>query len=262
MKAGRFGIPLLALLLAGCGGGDSSPASAEESVLRGRTFLSTSVTENGQPRPLAEGTVVRFRFTDDARLLADAGCNTIAGPVNPRGGRLEVHEPSSTGIGCDQFLHDQDTWLGEFLATTPSWRLDGADLVVSSGGTEIAMLDRAVAEPNLALAGTRWTVDTLVEGEVASSTPAGAPATLLFEQDTVTVDTGCNTGSGGYRATGDRITFDPIATTKIACEADRAALETAVLAVLSGEVSYTIESDVLSLRQQSGKGLRLRGQRS
>ena len=33
------------------------------------------------------------------------------------------------------------------------------------------------------------------------------PATLMFEAGTVTVDTGCNTGSGGYQASGDEITF-------------------------------------------------------
>jgi heat shock protein HslJ len=75
----------------------------------------------------------------------------------------------------------------------------------------------------------------------------------IADDGTVAVETGCNTGSGSVEVGDDTLTFGPIATTLRAC-ADEAVnqLEAAVLAVLQGEVSYTIDGSNLSLR--SGEG--------
>jgi heat shock protein HslJ len=204
---------------------------------------------------------VSMNFTDDGRLIASAGCNTMSGPVRLDGGRLEVSELQTTDMGCEAPLHEQDTWLGNFLSGTPSWRHDGTSLVVNSPSTEIVLQDRKIVEPDLALRGTRWSVDGLVQGETASSVPAGTQASLVFEQDAVQVSAGCNTGSGKYQLSGDTIRFEPVATTRKACEPDVMTLESAVLAVLEGEAKYTIEADRLTLTHPSGKGLQLRGAR-
>lgn len=260
MKAGWLA-PAALLALAACGATTSPPAGNDDSGLRGRTFLSTDVTEDGKPRPLADRTKVTFRFMNDGRLLADAGCNTMSGQANLRGGRLEVSGLGMTEMGCDPLRHQQDTWLAKLLESTPSWRLDGSNLVVTSGNTELSLLDKTVAEPDLPLLGTRWSVDTLTDGQVASSTPAGAPATITFDKDAVQIDTGCNRGSGTYTVSNDQIRFTGVATTKMACEPERASLENAVLTVLTGEVTYDIDSDRLTLKQPSGKALGLRGER-
>ncbi|HEV2784081.1 MAG TPA: META domain-containing protein [Actinophytocola sp.] len=268
MKAGRFGAVAFALLLAvgGCGdrGEGGAPAgsdgqSAADPGLRGRTFLSTTLTENGRPRALAGQSRVSFRFTDDGRLLATAGCNTMAGPVRLDGGRIEVAELESTGAGCEAPLHEQDSWLAAFLGSKPSWRLDGAKLIVNNPTTELVLQDKEVAAPDLALRGTRWTVDTVVDGQTASSVPAGAEASLVFEADKVLVSAGCNSGSGPYQLSGNTIRFDAVATTRKACDPDRMALEHAVLAVLDGEVTVEIDSDRLTLTHPSGKALQLHG---
>ncbi|MFL6144862.1 MAG: META domain-containing protein [Labedaea sp.] len=269
MKAGRLPLPalltvLLTVLLGGVGCGvpgapAPGPGGGADPGLRGRTFLSTGVIESGKPKALVERTTVTFRFTDDGRLLADAGCNTIAGPVDTAGGRLAVAEPGSTAMGCDAPRHAQDEWLATFLAARPSWRLDGSDLTVRTDGTTLAMRDREVAVPDLPLEGRRWTVDTILDGETAASVPVGVPAGLTFGSGTVTVEAGCNRGSGSYAVSGDTITFTGVATTKKACEPDRATVENAVLGVLRGPVSYRVDGDRLSLKQPSGKGIALRG---
>src|ERR687895_804015 len=99
----------------------------------------------------------------------------MAGPVQTRGGGLAVDDMSMTGMGCDPPRHEQDRWLAGVLAAGPSWRLDGSTLVLTSGATELVLADREVAEPDLSLEGTEWVVDTLVDGEVAESTPIGSP---------------------------------------------------------------------------------------
>lgn len=257
MKAVRFGLLALVFAVTSCGdpGASGTPA---DSPLRGRTFLSTAVTGH----QLEEKTRVRLTFTGDDRLIADAGCNSMQGSVRLDGGKIDVSDLAATGIGCPQQLMEQDTWLSQFLSSKPSWKLDGDTLQVSSPTTSATLLDRKVAEPDLPLQGTKWTVNTLMDGEVASSSPTAASAWLQFDKDTVQVSAGCNSGSGTYRVSGNTLTVGDIATTRKACEPDIMTLENAVLGTLRGQVTFEIDSDRLTLKQPSGKGLELRGQRS
>lgn len=266
-RTGVAAVLIAALLAAGCAGrqpgapgGAGGPGVADDQ-LRGRTFLSTSVRDGAGQRQLVAGTRVSLRFTDDGRLLADAGCNTMAGSVDTRGGRLTVPDLAVTDMGCDPPRHEQDSWLAGFLGAKPSWRLDGSDLELSAGGTELVLADREVAEPDLPLEGTRWVVDTVVSGDVAASTPAGGTATVTFGTGELAVDTGCNTGTGGYQVTGATIAVTAPAVTRKACAPDLMQLEQAVLAVLDGQVTFTVDADRLSLTHPSGKGLQLRGER-
>jgi heat shock protein HslJ len=249
---------VLLLLLSACGkqadAGDPGPG---DSGLRGREFVSSAVTEGGKPYQLADGTKVRLNFTADGRLLADAGCNSMGGPVSVDGGRISVSELAMTGMGCPGTRMDQDGWLAKFLQGKPSWRFDGPALVVTGGSTEITLQDRRVTEPDLALVGQRWVVDTITDGEAASSVPAGAVASLTFAEGTVKVETGCNQGSGKYRISGNTISFDPIATTKKACQEDRMTLENAVLGVLTGQSTYEIKANRLTLKGSGGRGISL-----
>src|SRR5262245_63953243 len=47
----------------------------------------------------------------------------------------------------------------------------GDKLTLTSGTTVVSLQDREVAEPDLPLTGTTWTVDTLLAGGAASSIP-------------------------------------------------------------------------------------------
>jgi heat shock protein HslJ len=263
MKAGRLAaLVAVALAVAGCGdrgAGQASDAGPAENPLRGKTFLSRTVLENGQPHSLTGNTAIRFAFTDEDRLNVDAGCNTVGGPVRVGGGHLEVTELGSTGIGCDQALHDQDKWLATFLGSKPTWRLDGTDLVLSSPTTELVLTDRT--QPDLPLRGTIWTVETIIDGQAAASTPVTADASLVFDQKSVVVQTGCNRGSGDYVLSGNLLRFASIVTTKMACAPDKLQLENAILAVLGEQITYEIDVDQLFLRLPSNTGINLRGHR-
>lgn len=257
-------VPLLApalLLLAACGDRGSAATPPPDNPLLGRTFLSTSITENGAPRPLVANTRVRVQFKDDGRLIADAGCNSMQGPVRLEGDQLQVDDMTITEMACEPGLQQQDEWLSRFLAGRPSWRLDGDTLTLTSGSTELVLLDRAVAEPDLSLEGTLWTVDTIVDGEVASSTPAGVTAHLTFQSGTVKGSGGCNELSGQYTLSGPTIRFNNMGTTLKLCGQDVMTVENAVIDVLRGEAAFTIEADRLTLTNPSGKGLQLHTER-
>jgi heat shock protein HslJ len=245
----------LALPLTACGN-EAGPDGAAGS-LKGRSFLSTSVIEDGKAKQLAASTRVQFQFTDDGRLIADAGCNSMQAPVSTDGGTLAVKDLATTEMGCDAPRHAQDTWLAGVLQQKPTWKLDANQLNVTVGKTSLILQDKAVTQPDLPLDGTRWTVESLISGETASHPTGAEKAHLTISGERVTGSTGCNDLQGIVSRTGDKLTFGEIATTRRACAGDPGALEKAILTVLQGQLSYTIEANRLSLRGTGGTGLDL-----
>lgn len=216
--------------------------------LDGRTFLSVDVTENGAARPLVPGTRVALRF-EDGRTGASAGCNTMGGTYTLDGDRIRIDGAAMTEMGCDPERHDQDDWLFGFLGSGPRLTLSGNDLVLTSGGTTIRLVDREIAEPDLPLVRTTWTVTTIVVGGTASSLPAEVVASLEFTDDgRVSVETGCNSGGGTYQVDGSTLRFGVHAMTERACAGPAGQVEAAVLAALAADtVAFEIDADTLTL---------------
>ena len=138
-------------------------STGPEQTLDGTEWLSTAVTEDGADRPLVDGTRIRVSFTD-GELAASAGCNTMGGAYRIEEGLLVVEGGAITEMGCDEQRHAQDDWLFGFLGSQPAIAQEGDKLTLTSGETVIALQDREVAEPDLPLTGTTWTVDTILCG--------------------------------------------------------------------------------------------------
>lgn len=266
MRTARLLLTLLAalaLVTSACGDSDpdvvTQPGDTVE--LWGRTFLSVAQTEAGQDRQLVDGTRVRLEFGDDGRTLgASAGCNSMGGDARLEGDRLIVGDLATTEMGCDPARHEQDQWLADVLTAEPTAHLSGNELTLTGEDGEIRLLDREEADPDRPLAGTRWVVDTIIDGESASSVPQGSEAHLTIDRDGhFTGSTGCNAMSGTTTlGPDDTITFSDLVTTKQACPGDQARLEQAVRAVLDSDVAFEIEADVLRLDHPGGRGLGLR----
>ncbi|GAB3452721.1 hypothetical protein GCM10027436_52580 [Actinophytocola sediminis] len=256
------------LTVAGCGGGvqGGTPGGQPElaDTLWGQTFLLTEALTDGEPEPAIAGSEVSLKFTDDGRLVARARCNTMSGSPTLDSGRLVLDGLETTGMGCDPERHAQDEWLSGFLTGTPTWELADARLTLTGGATRLVLTERSVSDPDRPLAGTVWTVDTLVDGQSADSASSSAalpaPATVEFGPDQVSVFAGCNGGTATYAVDGDTITIDPLMLTRKACADEIMKLETAVVAVLDGSITFDIESAVLTVEHPSGKGLRLRAE--
>ncbi len=265
----RFG-PVLALLLmlSGCAGAGAGPAAG---LPWGHTYLSTAVTEQGRPRQLAAGTRITLRFADDGRLIVQAGCNTMQARARLDDGRLRLGEMTTTAMGCPSPLGEQDAWFATFLGGGPAWRLTGDELVLDGADVSVTLLDREVADPDRALAGAEWTVDTLIspapsgavsagaaDAGTAASVPAGVRAHLTFTADgRFTGSGGCNSLTGTYAVDGAKLTFAEVGTTRMACTDERGPVEAAVLGVLRGTVTHAIDANHLTLTAADGTGLRL-----
>jgi heat shock protein HslJ len=218
--------------------GAKSPSPAS---LDGRTFLSTDL----QGATLVPGTQIRLMFADGG-LNANGGCNTMGGAYSIDGDRLRTSQMSMTEMGCDEPRMQQDQWLGGLLGDV-TFTLDGDTLTLTDGTIRLTLMDKKVATPDQPLEGTTWVLDGIVSGDAVSSVPAGTTASIRIVGGRVEVKPGCNTGGGTVEVTADVLTFGPIVLTKMACEPGPMSVETAVVAVLSGSVNYTIDADVLTL---------------
>ncbi|NGY58391.1 META domain-containing protein [Lentzea sp. NEAU-D13] len=252
-------IALAALVLIGATGCTGGQLEQGGPNLRGKVYVSSSVTEQGKPRALVEGTKVDLRFTDDDRLMANAGCNMMQGPVSLDDGKLSVAEISTTAMGCPKpELHQQDEWLAKLLDAKPSWKLDGANLVITGADTEIVL----AAEAPATLEGGTWLVDGIMNGDAVSSVPGDAKTTFVFKDGAMTVDNGCNyQGPVGrpYKVDGDTITFAWDGKTLIKCRPDVETVENALDALFAkGKITYKIDRNTLTLTNPSGAGLTLK----
>lgn len=248
------------LVLSACAQPQSPGAAGQDGWPTDRTFLATSVTENGAPKAVVDGTQIRVSFGADGRISANAGCNHLGGTARLEAGRLVVDGGLvTTEMGCPQELMAQDAWLADFLSSRPELRLDGDELTLAAETMTMTLLDREVADPDRPLAGTRWVVHTVMDGETASSTIHPVPAVLTIDASTSSFEatTGCVGGAlrGSATVAGDQVTFT--VTEEQACTGASNPVSDAVRATLSGPVRYEIEADQLRLLRDNGDGIGL-----
>lgn len=239
-------VVLVLASLGGCGR-RSEAGSPPAGLPDGRTFVS-------QSGPL--GFEFRLSF-DGGDLRAEASCNKLFGQARLDGGRLVVDGLGGTEMGCPEELMRQDEQLAEFLDTRPAWRLEGDELTLTSGGQEVRLLDRTVADPDRPLRGPKWVLDTIIDGDVASSVPAGVRAYLKFSRTTAGGYDGCNDFGGRLTVRGSKLQVKDIATTLKACTDDATTeVERAMSDVLTSKhLTYRIEAGRLTLETPTRKGL-------
>lgn len=229
--------------------------------LQGRTFLSTAVTESGMPRPMPAGSRVTLWFTDDGRLVASAGGNSIQGRVELSGGQIRMPELRMTEMWCGDDLLAQDQWLVSLLNARPSWQLSDPHLRVSAGQAVIELTDRRVLDPDRPLEGTRWVVSAMIGANVIGYSAEPSRAFLVFGQGRVMGSDGCQPLSGPAAVSGPSIGFGPGPAVAGSPCTDPAAANLAlrVRAALRGDVSYRIEADELTLTgtDPDGRGIGL-----
>ena len=212
------------------------------SILAGRTFLSTAVTEHGVSWPMPAGAQIRLWFSPDGRLVAGGGCNSINGTVDMSDGRITLVDGGITEIWCDdEWRMELDRWLSELLSTRPSWLLSGRQLRLSAGDTVIELTDRKVLDPDRPLEGTRWVCSLIMGGPIRSSLDGMHDVFFVFGRGRVTGSDGVAPLSWPAVVSGTTIDFgagaDPVP----------GELANHVRATLRGVVHYEIEAGELTL---------------
>jgi heat shock protein HslJ len=243
------------MLLVACGSEPGTGSSGGGS-LDGKSFLSVSVTEDGKTKQLAPNTRIGLRFVD-GNVHVETGCNQLGGKVSTGGGKLKVDGLGGTDMGCDPARHAQEDWVGKLLQDGPAWKLEADKLTLTRDTTTLVLQDRETAQPDKPLDGTKWLLQSVVTGQTASHTVGSEKAFLTISGERITGSTGCNDFQGMIARTGNKFTLGELSVTLVGCTGDVAKLEQSVLAVLKGELTYTIEANRLQLRAADGNGLDL-----
>jgi heat shock protein HslJ len=254
---------LLTMAVAGCAAGRPGPGQPDvrPPSLVGRTFVATSVTEDGEPRPPVEGTEIEVSFPEQGRIGASADCNSMGGTVEVQRRQLVVGALAMTRMSCGPERDEQDRWLAGFLEADPAFRLGADTLHLQVGGTAIELVERDAPQPGVPLEGTEWSLEEIiVGGDAIYLLPPGTGATITFRDGGVGAQVlNCNVGSGDAAVRGSEITIGRMGWTLRACEEEPAQVEAAVAGVLQGTITYSIQGNTLTLRQPgTGNGLVLR----
>ena len=110
---------LAGLTIAACGSDDDGATDSEGAPsaedLSGRGFVSSDVTGYD----LVEGSEITMNFLDDG-VSVNAGCNTMSGGYEITDGTFVADQFAMTMMACDGPSINQDTWLSEFLASSPT----------------------------------------------------------------------------------------------------------------------------------------------
>jgi len=223
------------------GSAASSPSGrVGGSELDGASFVATEVTGT---HTIAPNSTITLTF-EGGSLSANAGCNTMAGRYLAVGGKLTAPQLASTMMACDDALMAQDTWLAAFLASGPTYTLDG-DTLTLTNGTDTVVLGPAPSGAQV-LESTGWKVtDVQTITDQANTMTAVDPtlsAWMRFQDGEVAFNNSCNLGGGPVEIGDDTLTFGALRTTLIFCDGPSGQLEQTMSAVLQGETTYSITS--------------------
>lgn len=244
-------------LLAACSSGSSSGPEPGPTPM-GHTYISTAVKGTAIPGggPLTLG-------FEDGRVSADSGCNSSSGPVTFDGPVLRVSGMATTMMACPGDKSGADGWQTTLLQSAPKWSLSGSTLTLTGDNVTVTLQDKRVLHPDLPLTRTTWVVTTLLQpyGQIRSQALDTALPTLTISPDgQVSGSAGCNPMTGTAEISGSDVTFH-VSTTHMTCAPDVMQVEQQVLAALNGATTATVDSDTLTIENQSNNtGLILRSE--
>lgn len=261
-------IVFVALLAAACGadGSVASPGDVTSTTTQAQTTSTTSASDLDVIP--ADSPVGDWLLVDGIKLVDDfpitmsisdttvggrAACNSYGGTVVVDGSAISFDEFSWTEMGCEQPVMEAERDFLEALLAVTEFASDDHRLTLS--GPEGNLVFEPVAPtPTAALIDTTWTLDTLIEGEAASSV-AGEPATLLLAADgTFTASTGCRTLSGDW-LDGGGVIIVPNMSAEGECSDDLWKQDSRVISVLEDEFRAEVQGDRLTLTSMGGDGL-------
>jgi heat shock protein HslJ len=103
------------------------------------------------------------------------------------------------------------------------------------------------------LTGATWRLVSYGSADAQTDAVAGIPTSLNFSEDgTVGGTMGCNQFGGDYETRADQITFSALNSTLMACEEPLMTQESAVLAALSGTVTFQVDGTKLTITAEDG----------
>ena len=237
------------LLVAGCAE-RARPSTVAEVV--GAWFLAEG-SADGEPLPQPAGARATLDVAADT-LGGRSFCNHYSSTYRLDGDALVIDGLGGTEMACEPDVMAAETAYLSALGRADTVAHDGDDLVLTGDGVRLRF-SPVPPVPDRSLPGTRWVLETLVEGEVASST-LGEPAVLLLDSDRrATASTGCRSVTGTWLVEGESLVIDDLLGNAAMCPPDLTRQDAHVQAVLQSGPTLYIEKDRLTLTGDDGRGL-------
>ena len=206
-------VAFTAALLVACGesatpdrDGDSPPPPSGPNVdAKGLWTFESGHSPSGEIE-VPDSTRITMEVLAD-QIRGSAGCNSYGGGYAIEGDGFEAGGLALTEIACPADVAQAEDRFVEAIGEADTIARERRRLTLTGPGTELVfrLVPRIDPKP---LTGTTWILDTLVDGELASSTLASAePARLRLNEDgTFEGSTGCRSFSGGWEISGDIVT--------------------------------------------------------
>ncbi|MFD9405443.1 META domain-containing protein [Streptomyces sp. NPDC059989] len=246
-------VPALALALAACG----QVAEGGSRTLPDPTgsWAVESLTTGG--RTLHAPDAARLDLAEN-EATGNYGCNGFKAVVVFAGtSAVTVTPGASTTMACENMEFETEfakLFKGRLTIDRGPDRLT----LKTADGSTIAMTPKP-PEPDAPLTVTQWTVDSLISGATVSSVPAEAAGKARFTlaaDGTASGVLGCNRFSAKATVGGDKLTFGPVTSTRMACEGPAGEVERALTGLFgSGPLTWKIQGQALTLTAADGKGL-------
>ena len=249
-------LPLIPLILVACanaGDGAGTSPGIDPQDLTGVTWVLDDASIAGLMDQAPVGAQVTIAF-EDGQAHGTAACNSYGGAYHAGDdGSMSFDDFAVTEMGCEAPLMTLESAYLQALGGVTGFDLDaGGGLRLVGGDATLSFSPKASPEP-LPLAGTTWTLSSIAAGDAVMSVVSGTEITAVLAADeTVSGSAGCNSFSGTYTLAGDRLSFSPLATTKMACAGYVMTQEHVFLDAMGEVASFAIEGTQLTLQDRSG----------
>ncbi len=256
---------LAAIIAASCG--DTTTTVADDSAAGGANPSGTSaidgswVLTNGTIDGTAMALLVDYTITmviGGGEVGGRAACNSYGGFVAISGESFRVEALAWTEMGCEPAPMELEAQFLQGIGLVDTAVRSGDTATLTGDGVQFIF---AVEPPVPAaeLIGSTWVLDTILQGDTASSTISSAqPATLRLDPDgTFTGSTGCREISGDYVVTGALLQFSSWGADGT-CPGDIESQDNSVVSVIESDLKVAIDGTRLTLTAPGGEGLSYR----
>lgn len=245
---------LLVAFAAGCAPGNApSPSTSAAADPQGSWVLVSGTTPAGEI-PIVDDHPITLTI-EGSSIGGTAACNGYGGRLAATGAGVEIRDLAWTAMACmpDEVMAAEAAYT-QALPAVRVMRRDGDQLVLEGVDLELRF-DALPPPPTADLVDTTWTLETLVDGDVAMA-PMGEPATLELRADgTFSGSTGCRPFDGQWVERGEQLLATTFAMGDVACPAELSDQDGHVVTVIGDGFVPTIDGDRLTLTDAGGLGL-------
>jgi heat shock protein HslJ len=248
MRRWSLALGCVATLITGCG----APVQQVDDPT-GIAWQLTEGVVDGDPVPIVDGYPITLSLTDEG-AGGTAACNGYGGMYEIAGAQITFSELLWTEMACvaEGVMESEQTYL-EGLLLVGAYSMTEDSLTLSGEQVQLDFTALPPA-PTAELTGTVWVLETLLDGDAASSVNGDRATLELFTDGSMLGSTGCRTLDGQYIVSGAEVAMTEM-TAHGECPAELEAQDGHVVTVLGDGFSTGVDGQVLTLTSSGDLGL-------